>query len=305
MKSGKFFLSLIMFVSILMPIKAYSLDITAGVATWYAWLYQPYTQDVYHGIEGVNSSRYDETEHKPNLLYGPALSVKFSEDFNLTFIFLYGKFKITEVDKHDEVMFMGASGYYDIEYSFKRIDSDIALNYRLNDYFKIFAGIKYLSFSTDHSFDSLPTGWTKDDLRGMVYEIDRSGVGPGLGVTIILPMLIFDNLFLISNISGFYLWTEEKKGYFSSDLVPSGTGGPIDVKTKCKDYGMNLTMSLAYYIQPIATTLSVGGRGQFVRTKYDSEYKQHLHKQKNKYGDDYNTSGFYGVTLTATYTFGI
>jgi len=292
MKIAKLFLSLFLLVSILMPIKAYSVDITAGVAAWYAWLYQPYTQDVYHNTPAHNK-RYGETKNNPDLLYGPALSVKVSEDFNLTFVFLYGKFDITEVDDVEE-----SPPYYDIDYKFERRDSDIALNYRLNDYFKIFAGVKYLSFSTNHSFDA--SGFNFD---GMVYEIDRSGFGPGLGFSIILP--IFDNLFLISNISGFYLWVEEKKGYFSSTLVPPGTGGPLDVKTNCKDYGMNLTMSLAYYIAPISTTISVGGRGQFVRTKYGSEYKQHLHKQKNKYGDDYNTSGFYGVTFTATYSFSI
>ena len=302
MKIAKLFLSLFLLVSILIPVKAYSLDITAGVAAWYAWLYQPYTQDVYHGTP-AHSVRYGDTKHKSDLLYGPALSVKFSDDFNLTFVFLYGKFKITEVDGGTV---LSPPETYDIDYNFKRMDSDIVLNYRLNDYFKIFAGVKYLSFSTEHNFESLPwlvTPSLDDEIRGMIYELDRSGVGPGLGLSIILPL--FDNLFLISNISVFYLWTEEKKGYYSNPDYIVGSTTPLKVKTKCKDYGMNLTLSFAYYIAPISTTISVGGRGQFVRTKYDSGYKQHLHTQNNKYGDDYNTSGFYGVTLTATYSFSL
>jgi len=295
MKIAKLFLSLFLLVSVLMPIKAFSLDITAGVSTWYANQYQPYTKDIYHKTP-ANSGRYDSTKNKPNLLYGPALSVRFSEDFNLTFVFLYGKFKLTEVDEH-EIGFPGHPDYYDINYSLKRMDSDIVLNYRIIDYFKIFAGVKYLSFSTKHNFDSSPFAPTMlYELRGMVYELDRSGIGPGLGFSIILPIPLFDNLFLISNISVFYLWVEEKKGYFDS-----GAGDELFVKTKCKDYGMNLTMSFAYYIAPISTTISVGGRGQFVRTKYDSEYGQHLHRQ----GAGENTSGFYGVTLTATYSFSL
>ncbi|MCL2156069.1 MAG: hypothetical protein FWH53_10420, partial [Leptospirales bacterium] len=73
----------ILFLSILIPYNVYALDITAGAATWLAW--------------GEQHSERSETkytldmESSPAFLYGPTLSVKFNEDFNLTFVFLYGR----------------------------------------------------------------------------------------------------------------------------------------------------------------------------------------------------------------------
>jgi len=274
MKIAKLLLSLFLLVSILMPLKAYSLDITAGVATWYAWLDQSYTKNV------IGNPIYDNTKNNPNLLFGPALSVKFNDEFNLTLILLQGKFNVTEVDN---------TSVYDINYRFERIDSDIALNYRLNDYFKIFAGVKYLSFRMDHNFGSGGSVYPE----GAVYKINRSGFGPGMGFSVTYPVL--ESMFFVGNLSGFYLFGEEEKGYY-----PDTTSNK-NVKTNCNDYGMNLTLSLAYYIAPAATTISLGGRAQFVKTSYDSAYDVHRYRQ----GDGYDTSAFWGITLTATYSFSI
>ena len=99
--------------------KAYAFDITVGATTWYTW------NDMTHSEAGVIK------DIDPAFLYGPALSAKFNDDFNLTFIFLYGKFD-TKTNTGDVKM--------------TRMDSDLALNYRLNDYLKIFAGVKYLGY---------------------------------------------------------------------------------------------------------------------------------------------------------------
>ena len=255
---------------ILMSSKAYSLDITAGVTTWYAWLNQSYTKNIY------KDKGYDNTQNHPSLLYGPALSVKFNNDFNLTFIFLYGKFKIDELGT--------ISGYEDINYSFKRTDGDLALSYRLNDYFKIFAGIKVMSFATDKRINHNP--------QGGVCEVYHNSWGPGLGLSCTYPIL--ENLFFVSNLSGFYLWSKEKKIYQGSTYL-------TEAKTNCNDYGMNINLSLAYYIAPASTTISLGGRIQAVMTIYNSEYNQH----RNDQSDSYDINMFYGITFMATYSFSI
>ena len=93
-------------ISIITPYKSYAVDITAGLTGWYAWgeQYNVQTGDVRNSL----------VESDPSLLYGPALSVKFSDDFNLTFVFLYGKFNATKND-----------GGSPEESKFTRIDSDL------------------------------------------------------------------------------------------------------------------------------------------------------------------------------------
>jgi len=264
-------LSLLILVSVLMPSKAYSIDITGGATAWFAGFQQPYTKNV------TENPDYNNTKNALNVLYGPVLSVKFNDDFNLTFVFLYGK-----CDAHEISDPIGAN----IDYSFKRTDVDLALNYRLNDYFKIFAGVKYIGFSMDDNKNVIVD-------EGVVFNVYRNAVGPGLGLSAVYPIL--ENIFFVGNLSGFYLWGQEKKGYYDAGI------NRTNVKTNCNDYGMNVTLSLAYYIAPISTTISLGARGQFVKTNYDSAYNVHRYGQ----GDGYDTSSFYGITLTATYSFSI
>ena len=258
---------LLMFISIICIYimttdKLHAVDITAGATTWYAWMKQYYKTQV------LTNSKYDINNHS-TWLYGPALSVKFNDDFNLTFIYLYGKFilsqRLMEGDFDDDS---------DCDYNFKRSDLDLAINYRLNDYFKVFSGIKYLSRKIDR-IGTPPT------INGYVHDVENKGYGPGLGISATYP--ITNNIFLLGTISGFYLWCKESKRYNPSISDPLET-----IKTDYNDYGINSGLSIAYYIAPVSTTISLGGRFQYI--KADS---------------DYDTSKFYGVTLTATYTFNI
>ena len=231
-------ITLLVLISILMSGKVYAADISIGATTWYSWW-------------DYNSEGEGDTDIDPTFLYGPALSVKFNDDFNLTFVYLYGKFDMEE--KYED------NGVLEIEKSkIKRSDSDLALNYRLNDYFKVFAGAKYMSF------------WNAG--------FDHSGIGPGVGLSATYPLS--ENLFLLGTFSGFYLWghEEDKNGDHDSDF---------------KEYGFNSTLSLAYYIASASTTVSLGGRFQYVKADYDESFKDNL---KNK---------FYGITLTATYSFSL
>ena len=272
----KKYLFLLISISILLPSKIYAVDITAGVTTWYTNIDESYTKPL--GGEGQHP------ENDPAFLIGPALSVKLNDDFNLTFILLWGKLNVTAYP------FNGGK----IDYKFNRVDSDLALNYRLNDYFKVFAGIKYMSFSTSRAFDSTATP------NGALYKLDHTGFGPGFGLNFTYP--IIENLFFIGNLSGFYIWSKETKGHAQKPAppyYPPYSYPPIDGKTNCKDFGQSLSLSLAYYIVPASTTISLGYRMQDVKTSYDQEYIQELY-------DGYNEKcSFSGITLTATYSFSI
>ena len=217
-------------ISGIIPCKAYAYDITVGAATWYTWW-------------DINSENGDTRSLGPSFLYGPAISLKFNDDFNLTFIYLYGKFDDNEA----------------VNVSYKRVDSDLALNYRLNDYFKVFAGIKYMGFSKPGSI--------------------HAGYGPGLGVSFTSPITnpIIDNLFLLATLSGLYTWGDEEDRFGD--------------KSDYNEYGLNSNLSVAYYITPASTTVTLGGRFQYFKTDYDD--------------GAINKHFFYGITLAATYTFSL
>jgi len=221
-------------LSIIIPYNLYAANISAGGSVWYAW-YQPY------GGQKID----------PAFLYGPALSVEFNKDYNLTFVYYYGEYE------------------HNYGRTSKQHDSDLALNYRLNDYFKIFTGIKYRKSVTNSNENSDPPV--------IVYGTKSESIGPGLGLSIILPAA--KNTYLISTVSGLFLF---KKTEYD---VEQG----IDDTKYYHNYDYNLTSGIAYYIAPASTVINLGGRYQCFIDRKDTSVK------------DY----FYGITLTATYSFEI
>ncbi|HOP63509.1 MAG TPA: hypothetical protein PK358_10125 [Spirochaetota bacterium] len=191
---------------------SFAVDISAGATTWYSWW----------DFEEDNTSYTPDID--PTLLYGPALSVKFNDEYNLTFVFLYGKFDMQEGE--------GSS----VEIT--RIDSDLALNYRLNNYFKLFFGGKYMGYTQDNGFSHL-------------------GLGPGAGISAVFPMGW--DFYLLGNVSGLYLWGNHEPSDDSTE----------DSTQKYNEYGFNSSLSLAYYIAPASVTLSIGGRYQYFKTIFE------------------------------------
>jgi len=241
MKKYLLLASITICIGIIIPCKLHAVDFTVGATTWYTWW--DLNMDLANG-EGKKKIDID-----PGFLYGPVLGVKFNDDFNLTFVYLLGKFNL-----NDPIEIKSTKETSEIS----RTDVDLALNYRLNDYFKIFAGIKSMSFY-------------------FASEWDHGNMGPGLGLSAIYPL--DDNLFLIANLSGFYFFTT---GY--------------EEAWKFKEYGMNSTLSLAYYITSISTTVSLGGRFQYSKSTYSPDDALAPSREPT-------TQNFYGITLTATYTF--
>ena len=69
-----------------------------------------------------------------------------------------------------------------------------------------------------------------------------------------------------------------------------------DYSEKTNEYGGNASLSLAYYIPDASTTISLGGRYQQLKIDY-------IDPDTTNVSD--SMSRFYGVTLTAVYTFNI
>ncbi|MCL2155594.1 MAG: hypothetical protein FWH53_08025, partial [Leptospirales bacterium] len=163
--------------------------------------------------------------------------------------------------------------YGEYEYNYgrtsKRHDSDLALNYRLNDYLKIFAGIKYRKISTNSNENSYTPV--------IIYGIKTDAIGPGLGLSATIP--VAKNMYLISTGSGLFLVrrSEYDLGFGAGD------------KIYYHSYGYNLTLGFAYYIEPVSTIINLGGRYQCFIDRKDTSIRD----------------SFYGITLTATYSFEI
>jgi len=109
-----------------------------------------------------------------------------------------------------------------------------------------------------------------------------------------LPLI--ENLFILGHLSGFVLLNKETSEYIDM----AGPRSIIHLEPGGNDYGFNSGLSLAYYIAPVSTTISLGGRFQYIKTNYSSG-RDSFHGSYY----DHDTSMFYGVTLTATYSFAI
>ncbi len=151
----------------------------------------------------------------------------------------------------------------------KRYDSDTSLSYSVNRYLKVFAGFKYMGFE-----------WDNEEGSG---GGSHKAMGSGLGLAVTAPLA--DAFFLLFNISGIYVSGEEKQ----DDFWPGMPNGSDLTET-----GGNSTISLAYYIQEISTTITLGFRAQYVKINYEN----------NDYASDADMT-FYGATLSAVYSFDI
>lgn len=187
--------------------------------------------------------RFESSEGNTNFdaapLYGPVISLGFSREWSLSGVFLYGKF-----DQSDKGNGPG---------KITRYDSDTTLNYSIARYVSLFLGFKYMGY--DFS------------------EGEHAGYGPGLGLSFTAPLA--DNLFLLGNVSGLYIWGHHDDQGGDYDYTEPGANGGV---------------SLAYNIS--STVIALGVRAQrFVTRPQESSGSARL------------THTFYGVTLSAVYSF--
>ena len=155
---------------------------------------------------------------------------------------------------------------------------------RLNNYLKVFVGAKYLAY------DIVPNN---DNTTFILTKINtHKSYGAGLGLSATVP--IIDNLFGLATLSGLYLFG--KDSFVTTDMW-SSPAKLSDVKLAYNEYGFNSNISLAYYISDWSTVISLGYRFQYLLADYkDKDNDVYL---------DYIRFIIHGVTLTATYTFGI
>ncbi len=196
------------------PAALQAADISVGASSWFAW---------WHIHQDGPDPHID-----PSLLYGPVLSIGLPPDWSITAVFLYG---------HLDMENSGSSGNSSTT-RITRYDSDLALNYSINRYIKLFGGAKIMGYTWD--------------------EGHHYGMGPAAGVGLTLPLA--ESLFLLWNASGMYAFAKER-----------GNQQGYSYRSNAQEPGINTTLSLAYYFESASTTVTLGGRYQWFDVDYESE----------------------------------
>ena len=243
---------------IIIPVKAYSIEISVGPKIWYAsWIHDGGI-DWSDGTSWVSTSLYggEDGNNGNALLYGPELSIKLNDYYSVTLIYLFGQYDVTSVVNYWGIAPPPSQKF---KSKVKKHDADLTLNAKFGDNFKLHIGAKYINLSADYK---------------------HSGFGPALGFTITMPVPMADNIFILFNAGGFYLSSKESSNYYAT--------------INSNDFGFDGGLSLAYYTDPIS--INLGYNGQYIKPVY---------KENDTLRSQGGYSIFHGLTLSATYSFGI
>ena len=199
----------------------YAADLSVGITGWYAnWKME-------RQKDGI-------TANMDEILYiGPSIAYQFSDKWSTTLVALATpqKYKLDA----NEVM------------ELRRYDIDLALNYQISRYIKVFGGAKYLAFSYHNK---------TNDSDGIHHA-----AGPGAGISFTLPLI--SNVYLLANLSALYILGNQKE--------EKQTG---DTSNNFYELGTNGSLQLAYYIPSAAVTLAAGYRYQYVESHYTEDTQQ-------------------------------
>ena len=164
-------------IGIILPYKAYSVEISVGASTSDAWI-------------ELNPKGKPNFTIGPAFLYGPVLSLKINERFDISAVYLYGKFNDTTNDRKIKIR-----------------DSELTFGTGLNDYLKVIAGVKYM-------------GFLNSDTKSIAY-------GPELGLSATLPIVYKINL--LASLTGFYLGGKVDDGSSKKSYNEYGVNGTLSL----------------------------------------------------------------------------
>lgn len=178
-------------------------DVSIGASSWYSWW----------RMSNKNMGPNDTVDVDPGLLYGPLVSIRLSDDWSLSSVFLTGKFVIPDG--------AGPSGG---DLHLRRFDSDTLLNYNLGKYFKVFGGFKFLGFTYSGGHNL--------------------GYGGGLGIGLTAPLS--ERFFLIGNLSAILLRGDQNSPGADVDSGFWGYGGNGVVSLAYYADSLSTTITLGY-----------------------------------------------------------
>ena len=215
------------------PRPLHSATLGIGAAGWYTW-WDP-------------KPDFQPAEADPSIMYGPQLLIAFSPTISLSSVFLYGKFNYYQENYESEI---------------ERYDSDTTLTYKLNQYVRVFGGLKYMGYEWE--------------------EGSHLGYGPGFGLG--FTYQLSDNLFCVLSVSGLYLWAEQEEDSSEGNTTMDYT-----------EYGVNSSVSFAYMIPSSSVSLSVGARYFYFQLEPERIYDRYQKEKHHFYG--VTASAMYMISL--------
>ena len=264
---------------------SHALDVSLGVNTWYlAW--QPSFEENFRGEgNGItaadpinNGPAYnDRWETQPGFMFGPVVNLRFSDQWSLGFVLLFSQeFDVESSYNVDAPAYTNDARY---ELVFRRYDGDLTINFRVGFGFGLFGGIKYLHWKGSGTYDIT----TSPDVYTSHTDIDIDGwaTGPALGLSFARP--IVGMLFFTASASGLLMKSRQEDRVVSSDSLLSYSDNTTEKKYWSR--GFNGMAGFGYYLASMRSTIILGGRYQYLRNEDDPR------------------DIFYGVTVTAMYTF--
>lgn len=282
-------------------------DLSIGAVTWYSW-WQPAWHDGRQKNQLVGGSPSPYVESILDMddypwgrvpLVSPVVSLNFFKRVSIASYYMYGW---TTLESQGAARFMQLYpqirfpvNYIRMKRDITKWESDTTLGVVLNRYLRLIAGFKYHGYSFDQRQRLVPYG-----TPSLVYTEQRlvsttRNYGPGLGLGLNLPLV--GGLYLMVNGTGVVLWGRERASMKWVVLLPGGSP-PIQYMPRGRfiSYGGTVSTSLAYYIDAINTTLSLGFRYQVLRYRQlDGDVS--FDKINGRYDH------FLGITCSAVYTF--
>lgn len=290
--------------------------ISLGGTAWYVWWKPAWEDNRWQGyyLWDDTVGYWDEDAHdfKPSssVMAGPMVSIGFLDRWSVSSVVVIGAMS------HNTRGFgMGtdiintAAGVTNKEYSRKVLkwDSDTTLGCSVHKYIKLYAGFKaqgYRFKETIHFYDltQFPSVFI-DHSEGTDTV---NGYGPGLGIGATIPLV--DNFYMLINLSGVFLWCSEKAdSSLSREYGLDSTGFVLSYfympRGKFISYGGTASVSLAYIIQKINTTLALGGRYQLLHNRQKKGNMLNSDVTMNIIDGQFDH--FAGITFSAIYTFHI
>ncbi|HPA74049.1 MAG TPA: hypothetical protein PKY31_17390 [Spirochaetota bacterium] len=252
-------------VIIFIPAPSGAMSLGVGATTWYAWWQPAWAEGE---STGVGPGSFD-WEIDPSIMAGPIISLGVTDSITLSSVLVFGKYEAsTSIPAALETWSRDVTKY----------EIDTTLAWRVMPMVSLFAGLKFLGYRYDETHET-----TMGTYNG---ESNFDGYGPGIGGSVTLP--VTGNLFASLSASFIYLINNyENKppvgGSYSSDV----TG-----------YGGNASLSLMYLFPGYNTVISAGLRYQAIKFSQDEVIG-------GQFNYDGNRDHFYGVTVSAIYTFNL
>jgi len=265
------------------PKKAHAVDFGIGMYSYYAWWSPSFR------------NQYESFELEPMILYGPVLSISFMDKWSISFLVVQNLLVGKEMAPEGNITYRssGTFGAYQVEDTRRmyRFDADLTLSYSLFDQLRLFFGGKYMycAFEGGSEEDIHLTGAYTLANDGSLSE-DWGGIsswGFGTGISLNLP--IIGGLSIQVNESLLYSQTSFDLPVYAQK-VPAAVIGMVKEENSYHGIGSNTSLALLYYISPIQTSISLGGRFQVIHYFSGS-------------GPDMDNDYFYGLTASVIITF--